>query len=389
MPSRSGALLEYVVLDDKTFLFVITRKPDGSLDLTVSTIRIKRKELGDLTERFRQGLAERSLNLQEVSTRLYNLVLKPAERHLHGVRDLIIVPDGVLWELPFQALRRSDGNYLIDGCAISYAPSLTVLREMIRQQSDRAALKRGESKRGESKRGESKQGGSMLLAFANPAGPQEALVQPTAAASKIEVLQPLPEAERQAKLLADLYGRGQSTIYTGPRAGEERFKAEGGRYRILHLATHGILNNASPMYSQLLLSPTQSTSREDGLLEAWEIMKLDIGAELVVLSACETARGRPGAGEGIIGLSWAFFVAGAPTVLVSPWKVDSASTTDLVMAFHRVIKQNSAHAGSIQGTAAALREATLRLRRNKRYDHPIYWAAFVVVGNGGGGGLSK
>ena len=105
-------------------------------------------------------------------------------------------------------------------------------------------------------------------------------------------------------------------------AREDRVKAEAGQAGILHFATHGMLNNASPMYSHLVLAP--GDKNEDGLLEAWEVMQLDLKADLVVLSACETARGRYGAGEGMIGLTWALFVAGVPTTVVSQWKVESA-----------------------------------------------------------------
>ena len=98
-------------------------------------------------------------------------------------------------------------------------------------------------------------------------------------------------------------------------------------------------------------------------------------ADLAVLSACETGRGRPGAGEGVIGLSWAFFVAGCPTTVVSQWKVESASTTELMLAFHRNLRSG-------RSKALALQAAALKLLRESRYRHPFYWAGFVVVGDG-------
>src|SRR5262249_60886091 len=102
-------------------------------------------------------------------------------------------------------------------------------------------------------------------------------------------------------------------------------KTEAGRYSVLHIAGHGIVNNTSPMYSQIVLSRADM-SDDDGILEAWEIMNLNLKADLAVLSACETARGRVRSGEGIIGLSWAFFVAGCPATVVSQWSVDGNST---------------------------------------------------------------
>jgi CHAT domain-containing protein len=371
IPDSGTALLEFAVLDDKTFLFVLNRKTTedpASVDLKVYTLPVKQKELADLVQRFSQRLAERRLNVQELATRLYDLLLKPAHDRLRGIKALIIVPDDVLWQLPFQALQPANDRYSIEDYAVSYAPSLTVLREMIRQRAKAANTTNALP---------------MLLAFGNPT-PGNETAERVKTVFMDERLEPLPEAEKQVKLLGQMYGQDQSRIYIGSSAEEERFKAEAGNYRILHLATHGILNNASPMYSQLVLSPSPTNNREDGLLEAWEIMKLDLRADLVVLSACETARGRIGAGEGIIGLSWALFVAGAPTAVVSLWKVESASTTELMVEFHRQIKNSSGRVGTPYSVASALRQATLKLLRSKKYDHPFYWAPFVVIGNGAG-----
>jgi len=157
-------------------------------------------------------------------------------------------------------------------------------------------------------------------------------------------------------------------------------KKEAANYRILQLATHGVLNNVNPMYSHIVLSQSAGDTKEDGLLEAWEIMDLDLKAELVVLSACDTARGRIGAGEGVIGLTWAFFVAGSPTTVVSQWSVESESTTDLMLNFHRNLK-SAAEARSAMTKAEALRHAQLQLLRTKRYQHPFFWAGFVIVGD--------
>ena len=197
-----------------------------------------------------------------------------------------------------------------------------------------------------------------------------------------EKLLPLPEAETQVKLLGQLYGPEHSKIYLGAEAREERFKKEAVTFGVLHLATHGMWNDASPMYSYLVLSQGRADQNEDGLLEAWEIMKLDLNADLVVLSACDTARGQVVSGEGVIGLTWAFFVAGCSTTVVSQWKVESASTSNLMIEFHRSLLTSKRSAGRPLGPAEALRRAALRLLRTPRYKHPFYWAPFVVIGDG-------
>jgi CHAT domain-containing protein len=271
-----------------------------------------------------------------------------------------------LWELPFQALQSKENRYLIEDHAISYAPSLTVLREMRKRRQGLMASPAS----------------SSLLAFGNPALRQETIKR-TQAVYRDERLEPLPEAEREVKALAQLYGAQRSKIYTGSGAREKEMKANASNYRILHLATHGILDDASPMYSHLLLSQLEGDADEDGLLEAWELMQLDLRAEMVVLSACETARGRIGAGEGMIGLSWALFVAGSPTIVVSQWKVESASTTELMLEFHRNLEAGGRDRKLRASKADALRQAALKLMATPQSRHPFYWAGFVVIGDGG------
>jgi CHAT domain-containing protein len=188
-------------------------------------------------------------------------------------------------------------------------------------------------------------------------------------------LQPLPDAEKEARRLARLYGQARTRLYVGDRAREDRIKAGAGAARTLHFATHGILDDRSPLYSHLLLASSEGRRDEDGLLEAWEMMTLRLDAELAVLSACETARGRVSAGEGMIGMTWALFVAGCPTTVASQWKVESRSTSRLMVGFHRKLRAG-------RGKAAALREAQLALLREQSYRHPFYWAGFALYGDG-------
>jgi CHAT domain-containing protein len=192
-------------------------------------------------------------------------------------------------------------------------------------------------------------------------------------------LGPLPQAEAEVRHLQQIYGVSRSEVLTGEQAREDRLKADIPAYDVLHLATHGVLDDASPMYSYVALARPPSGS-DDGLLEAWEIMELKLRARLVVLSACQTARGRLGPGEGVTGMAWAFFLAGCPTTVASLWNVDSASTAELMVDFHHgLLKGRSGSAGS---PAEALRHAALRQLRSERYAHPFYWASFVVVGDG-------
>src|SRR5207245_9104544 len=121
----------------------------------------------------------------------------------------------------------------------------------------------------------------------------------------------------------------------------------------------------SPMYSRLIMARAENDPTDDGLLEAREVMQLTLHADLVVLSACQTARGRIGAGEGIIGMSWAFFVAGVPTMVASQWKVDSASTAKLMIDFHKRLKEETPTKPRTK--ASALQQAALTLMKDQRY----------------------
>ena len=378
VPDTRTALLEFAYTTTQVYLFVITRAPQLKLD--VFELPLPRAQLDNRVEELLQLLATRNLDFRAAAVRLYSDLLKPAQAVLQGKTQLVIVPDDHLWELPFQALH--DGQqYLVERAALSYAPSLTVLDALqkLRRPRTNAA--------------------PTLLAFGNPtvsgavgkaAGPavgDATAGQTQQLAWRAAALAPLPQAETEVNALARLYGARHSRVYVGAAAREDRFKAEAGRYDVVHIAAHGLLDDAKPLYSQVVLATQDKTEaglreaglreaglQEDGLLEAWELLKLKLHPDLVVLSACETARGNVVAGEGVIGLSWALFVAGAPTVVVSQWKVDADATTELMIEFHRQLRQRTTNT-----KAEALRQASLKLLRGAQR-HPFYWAGFVAVG---------
>ncbi|HTD23962.1 MAG TPA: CHAT domain-containing tetratricopeptide repeat protein [Terriglobales bacterium] len=377
LPDAKTALLEFLVTADETYLFVLVKAADASTpQLTAYTLPIGEKELTTRVDRFRQQLATRDPEYGQPARALYRLLLRPAHAALAGKTMMVIVPDGPLWELPFQALQSSDGHHLLQEAAISYAPSLTVLLEMARRHR------------------ESRSDAPRLLALGNPAFKGQA-----ATGTQISQLDPdpvshaqendaersksgdLPSAEREVAGLGRLYGSARSSVYIRAAADEKTFKEEAPKYDVLHLATHGVFDDRSPMYSHLVLSAGDDPG-EDGLLEAWEVINLNLKADLVVLSACETARGKASSGEGLIGMSWAFFVAGAPSLVASQWKVDSASTTELMLHFHRGLHPTAGAQGHSLAKARALQQAELSVMKRPEYRHPYYWAGFVIVGDG-------
>jgi CHAT domain-containing protein len=353
--NENTAFLEYVVTDSKTYLMAVTESA-GSIELRAYPISASSSELGKRTRVLRDEITTESAFADD-ARKLYDLLLRPAEQQLKGKTSLCFVPDGILWDLPFQALEPRDGRYLLEDYAISYAPSLSVLKEMsVRNSAERAP--------------------ASLLAFGNPTLPSE-IAANLRTTYRGENLGPLPEAEIEVSALKTIWGTPSSRVLVGPDARKSVFLQEASKYSIIHLATHGILDDASPMYSRLIMARAENDATDDGLLEAREIMQLNLRADLVILSACQTARGRIGAGEGMVGMSWAFFVAGVPSMVASQWKVNSASTAKLMVDLHKRLKEQS---GEPETKARALQQASLGVMKDPRYRHPYYWAGFVLLG---------
>lgn len=340
-------VLDYIVTERQTMLFVLSREA-GRVKIDVHTIGAGRAALVDDVSRFLDRLAGGSFEYRDDAHRLHRLLLAPAAPALVGKKSVVIVPDGPLWELPFQALERGDGKPLVARVAIAYAPSLASLLRPPAPPPTQPAL----------------------LAIGNPRfddGAATILRSRTRAA-----IGDLPDAATEARRIAALYDRGRSRVLIGRDATERALKEEAPHYDVVHIAAHAVADDEQPLYSSILLA---RDAGDDGLLEGREITRLPLRARLAVLSACSTARGRVRYGEGLIGLSWAFLVAGCPTIVATQWRVPSDSTATLMIDFHRELARGTA-------PAEALRRAQLRLMQDPRYRHPFYWSAFVVVGAG-------
>src|SRR5262249_40087263 len=189
LSDATSALLEYVVADDRTYLFAITKAAgQAEAEVQVYTIPIKRAELAKQTESFSEQLAGRDLGFRASARKLYDLLLKPAQGLLSGKSSLVIAPDDKLWELPFPALLAEDNRYLIEPRAVASAPSLTVVREM---RADRDKHQPGR---------QADPTAYTLLALGNPAIGKET-IERSALTLRDEKLDPLPEAEKEVKAL--------------------------------------------------------------------------------------------------------------------------------------------------------------------------------------------
>ncbi len=253
---------------------------------------------------------------------------------------VIFSPQSSLFLVPFPALKDKSGKYLIEKHTILTAPSLQVL-ELTRQQRERI-----------NQRVNSQQ----ALVLGNPIMPS--VGQPP------QQLRPLPGAEREANAIASLLNTQSLTGSLGTKAAIVQKMPSA---RIIHLATHGIFDDVRGLGSAIALAPSGD---DYGLLTAEEILDLKLNAELVVLSACDTGRGRI-TGDGIIGLSRSLITVGVPSVIVSLWSVPDAPTAELMTAFYQNWQKNP-------DKAQALRQAMLTMM--KQYPNPKDWAAFTLIG---------
>jgi CHAT domain-containing protein/lipopolysaccharide biosynthesis regulator YciM len=361
---ENTVLLEYFLGHDRISIFVVT--PQG---LSVTNIPLE-ASLEDDVSRLRRAISARNVDGYAPSARrLYRLLLAPVEDRLTG-KDLIIVPDGLLSTLPFDALLARDAGpenknarelpYLLRDHAVSYAYSATLLLQGMRRKREPAA--------------------DEYVAFAPvfAEGPSRLLARDAPEylpASRQEVMDVLGLFRAKQGWLGRFFP-GRSRVYLGREATEGRLKsAEIARYRYVHLATHGLVNEEHPGLSRLLLMP-ESGSGEDGVLHLGEVYNLRLNADLVVLSACDTGRGRIARGEGIIGLSRGFLYAGAKSLLVSLWPVSDDATSSLIVDFYRELLGG-------RSKTRALREAKLRtMDRNPEYAKPFYWSSLILVGEG-------
>jgi CHAT domain-containing protein len=148
-----------------------------------------------------------------------------------------------------------------------------------------------------------------------------------------------------------------------------------GQYRVIHIATHGLLDAERPQFTGLVLSLIGNRN-QDGFLRTDEVFNLRLGSPLVMLSACETGLGKEKKGEGVMGLTRAFIYAGAPTVGVSLWSVADKSTAELMTEFYKRLL-----ASDTTSASTSMREAQLAMITGKKYSAPFYWAPFVLVGD--------
>lgn len=389
-------MLAYAVGEARVHLFAIrgdaTPMPVAERFRAI-TLAVEAKPLDDLVDAYRRAVASSrpgmpspisSADVDRLGRRLFALLVAPVSDLVAESDRLLIIPDGPLDRLPFGALaldhdgRGRDGRdrdlrdrYLIEWKPLVSAWSATVLNQLRSKGSGSEGARAAPS--------------FDLVGIGNPRLASQddnanALARFTDSIAELPALGPLPGSRDELRAVAAAYDPERVRLLTGDAATESALRSDIERARVVHFATHGLVDTRSPLDSALVLShPAQVTADGgNGLLQAWEIFEgLDLEAQLVVLSACDSGLGQTFGGEGLYGLVRAFHYAGAPSVVASLWPVIDASAGALMERFHAAIAAG-------RTIDDALRHAQIALIRGEAGDpgrHPFAWAGFQLYGD--------
>lgn len=320
---RDETLVEYYYSGNDMFAFVLSANG-------LQSARLNPAGLAEELASFRESLENpRSRTTSSLAIRLYQRLFKPLEAALPN-RNIIIVAHGMLHYIPFSALH--DGKtYLIDRYKIRLMPSASAMKYLRERKND-------------------KPGGILALGNPDLGNPSHDLVF----------------AQKEAVEVSRTWAN--SRVLVRKEATEAALRRHGSNYNYIHFATHGQFSPQNPLQSALLLAPD---ARSNGLLTVDKLYAMELNANLVTLSACETGLSKVANGDDLVGLTRGFLYAGAGSIVASLWKVDDLATSYLMIRFYRGMQKTD--------KLDALRQAQLETR--KKYSHPYYWASFQLTGS--------
>jgi CHAT domain-containing protein/tetratricopeptide (TPR) repeat protein len=357
-----STLLVYWVGERATIVWVVS--PSGQIHST--TVKVDSTKLSELARSTTSPLKDNGAALALAGRsqmkpwrELYQILIKPVREHLPAARNslLTIVPHGPLFQVSFAGLQDQEGKYLIESYRLHYTPSVGVLT-FTAQSRHRLG-------------GAAARGSAKALLVGDPT--------PAASDPGEESLTELPWARREVTEIGALLGAGHADVITEHEATEQKVREEIEHASLLHFATHGVIRQSESMSSFLALA--------HGKLTADEVYGLRLQADLVVLSACDTALG-PMTGDGVIGFTRAFLYAGARSVIATEWNVPDRTGYELMRRFYRFRRVNSDPSEALRraqiSVLAALRQGTMRVGEGGEQvalrENPLYWAGFVLVG---------
>jgi len=316
-------LIEYYYQGVDLYAFILDRE-------RLLAVRLDATELSAQVQTLRKTLEEtESSEWQQSARGLYARLWQPLEKLITS-KNLIVVAHGALHYLPFAALQDGSGQFLLDRYSLRFLPSASVLKFL------RPVLQNRDAR---------------LLALGNPD-----LDDP-----KLD----LAFAEGEAKLVASLYP--SSRVLLRKDASESNFKKAGGVFSRIHFASHGKFQADEPLKSGLYLA---KDADNDGMLTVGELYSMNLEADLVTLSACETGLGKIASGDDVVGLTRGFLYAGSRSIVASLWSVDDKATATLMQAFYANL--------ATMNKREALRQAQVKARET--FPHPFFWAAFQLTG---------
>ncbi|MCK4549189.1 MAG: CHAT domain-containing protein, partial [Candidatus Krumholzibacteria bacterium] len=353
---KKTVMFAYALGDSASLLWVIDRKGHDLYELP------GRAELGRDTDMLAEALIRPGAGdarLKSQARKLYMTLIEPGGKRFEKAKHLVIVPDGCLFEIPFEVLLEEDIDegtgwgempFLARSHSLLYAPSASVFAGL----REKKRMKKYE------------------IDIVAAGDPDYSYLDDGDSHS----LRPLPNTRAEVEGIGSLFKDDKRIILTGAEASEAVLKRTIAEKpsRMIHIAAHGLVDPVTPAASSIALSASPGDG-EDGFLHTLEILALPVESRLVVLSACETATGRVSRGEGVVGLSRAFLGAGASAVVSSLWAVPDESTAELMRFFYDYM------AGKNKPAFEAINEARKNLLDSKEYSHPFHWASFIVIGS--------
>lgn len=391
MLDENSVLLEYVLGSEKSFVFTISRNSFEIFELTesnriedlarkaVENLKARGSEIANETlsarnSRIKNADDDLDTNLKELKA----ILLKPIAAKMENKR-LLIVSSGILQYLPFAALPANPASkkkFLIETNEIVYLPSASVLPFLKQNRTRQKDIK------------------TSVGILADPVFTADDIrLRQIKSQNPENTIMVEAQVGSTLKLRSDFarlrFTRSEAEAISGFIENEEKFVALDfaanlktfsnenlQKARIVHLATHGIINSQFPELSGLVLSLiNEKGETQEGILRLYEVYNLDLEADLVVLSACETALGKEIKGEGIVGLTRGFMYAGVPSVVASLWRVEDRATADLMKRLYQRILVEKLP------PSQALREAQISMLKEKTSAHPFFWAGFTLQGD--------
>lgn len=363
-------VMEYVLTDDKVCLFTAFKQTEtakdpartGGLDSGVGikaySLSIDPSILKDKIALFRQALVSADSQSEQQAKALYEDLIAPAAPDLVGKSSLIVIPDGELWSVPFQALQHSDGRYLIEDLSVVYVPSLAALRYSQQIQAGQEKSRRDS-------------GPPSLLVISEPTISAKAPGQVRAAHPGAQA----PAMETTT--LISTYGPERTGSLTKNRARKDLLYKEAAKYDFLHLGAPGIIDDLNPPYSFVSLAPREESS-DPGSLTARELINAELNSRIAIFSGTARRQELLKSGDGMIFLEWALLSAHCPAALIAQWQAPAETTGQLMADLHMQLA--AAPSANESDFAGSLRQASLKMIGRKDHRSPYYWAGFSAMG---------